>query len=86
MSKKREPQPFEHKVIPVRVDWVDSTKSSGWREYEKTDLRCSSVGILVESDPDRVVIALSLSHADSTIRYANFLEIPIEAVKKVTKL
>jgi len=73
---------FLHNVKPVYVEWIDSMGSGGWGIYKPGDMRCVSVGHLVQKTKDRVVIALSRSaHTDG-----DHMEIPMFAVKKIRRL
>ena len=74
MSKKKTPA--------VRVDWIDSMGSSGWHEHRKSDLRCTSVGMLYDETDESVVIALNRS----AYNHGDYIEIPKIAIKKITKL
>lgn len=79
--------PREKEIRPVRVEWVDSMGTAGWRDYSPADLRCTSVGILVDQNDERVVIANSVAHANQgTGYYHDVLEIPRAAVKRIRRL
>ena len=59
----------------VRVDWVDSFKTSGWTKYGKANLRCTSVGVLLQKAKDRVIVAQTISHNEKD-SVADYIEIP----------
>ena len=70
----------------VQVDWVDSMSTQGWvHNHKNTDMRCTSVGILVFEDHERIKIALNRSW-NSRDSYGDFMEIPKCSVKKRTIL
>lgn len=72
------------KFQAVEVDWVDSMNTSGWSGYERSDLRCRSVGMLVERTADRVVLSLQMHKKSLSV--GHIIEIPASAVKRVKKL
>lgn len=72
-----------HAVKAVRVDWIDSMAQHGWGHYDpEVEMACTSVGILVESRGDRVVLALSRS----AYQHGDYLSIPRSAVRRVKRL
>lgn len=73
------------KLNLVLIEWVDSIGSSGWKhDFEQSDMRCVSAGHLIEKTKDRIIIAMNKSlHADG---YGDYMEIPLCAVTKITKL
>ena len=70
------------KTEPVLVRWIDSMKSSGWREFEETNMECASVGHLVKKTKDRVIICMNRSHCGD----GDYMEIPTCAIKSIKKL
>lgn len=67
---------------PVVVEWDDSMSSSGWRDYEKSDMVCYTVGMLHKDEKDRVVIAQN----KSAYGFGDYMEIPKVAIKKIKRL
>ena len=66
----------------VEVEWIDSVGTSGWGKYERTDMRCRSVGMLYSRDKDRIVLCLN----QSAYSQGDYMEIPQSAIKRVTRL
>lgn len=74
---------FYPDVEPVEIYWIDSMGTGGWQgRLEESRMECTTVGHLVERRKDRVVVAQSRSHYG----YADLLEIPNVAVKRVRRL
>lgn len=75
------------KIIPVYIEWVDSSNARGWRDYEPHDtLLCSTVGHLIERNKHRIAVACSMAHGSEVARWNDIIEIPAEAVKKFKRL
>ncbi len=73
------------KVNPVIVDWIDSSQISGWHfqsDIEPPDLRCSSIGHLIDKNDKTVTLALNIN-GDC---YGQMITIPMFAVKRIRKL
>ena len=63
----------------VRIEWLDSTMKQGWSLPTKDhDLRCFSVGYLVNEDDDQITV--SASWAPEGGLFADPLTIPKVAV------
>lgn len=74
------------KLNLVLVEWVDSLGSPGWNNnFENGDMRCVTSGHLIEKTKDRIVVALNKS-LNSENAYGDYMEIPLCAVTKITKL
>lgn len=71
------------KVNPVIVKWVDAISAPGWRDYEKANIECISIGHLVSKDKDMIVICQNRSAEGGG---GDFMSIPIVAIKSVKKL
>ena len=72
----------KNKIVVVRIDWMDSMKSSGWHRFTKSKMDCVTVGMLYKEFLDRYVIAMNWSRHGC----GDYMEIPKSAVVKVTKL
>ena len=72
----------------VYIEWVDSSTAHGWRkEYSPGPLDCVSVGFLVKSTRDRVVITDSWAKMEDGKDDPHCVsEIPRCAIKKIVKL
>ena len=70
---------------PIKVDWVDSMSSHGWRDYPYGTMNCSTVGFYYREFDDRVVVALNRSF-DSEDNFGTYIDIPKVAIKKMRKL
>lgn len=71
------------KLRPVMVEWIDSISASGWGELkEPEDMRCASVGHLIEKSKDRVVICQNMS----MLNPGHHMTIPRVAVTRITRL
>ena len=72
----------------VRVDWVDSARNAGWHAprfaREKRDLRCSSVGWLVDDTPDEITVASHIAWPDGDV--CDTMTIPRCAVLRIKKI
>lgn len=67
----------------VEIEWLDSSHTSGWLEnYPNDDLKCRSVGYLLEKTNKSIRIVQSLAEGQSDA----MLEIPISSVLKYKKL
>lgn len=71
------------KPRPVFIEWVDSIGSAGWKTREEVQAFLSaptehvkSVGYLIHSDRNRVVIAQSLHYENRD----HLMEIPRKAI------
>lgn len=55
-------------LVPVLIEWIDSMAHHGWQEEvpKASDLRTTSVGLLVSEDDDCVVVALGRQHTGDT--------------------
>jgi hypothetical protein len=76
-----------HKV--VRVEWVDSSSRPGWQDLQKhIDLRVVSVGLLLHTSSDRIVLtkSIALASPDETRCYHSQMHIPRSAIKKLRYL
>lgn len=68
----------------MRVEWLDSMSQPGWGHYDPSeDMRCESIGFLIASKPDRVVLALN--HCGDGV-HGDYITIPRSAVRRVTYL
>jgi len=68
----------------VKVDWIDSSEWSGWRD-DYADMKpcsCTTVGFLLRSNKTRVVIAGS--HSDGN--HCSHIVIPRGAIKSIADL
>ena len=78
MTKKALPM---KKIRVVKVYWVDSQMSSGWRELDDpSDLLCVSVGVFISKTKDRVTLATSINSYDL---HADIMEIPLCCIKRI---
>jgi hypothetical protein len=66
----------------VKVDWIDSVGSGGWRDEPMTDPRCVSVGHHLGKKNGLLRIAMN----KSAYGYGDYMSIPAVAVRKVTLL
>ena len=71
-------------VRMVHVSWVDSMGTSGWHNNidADADIRCESVGFLMDKTEKRVKIYMS----KNAFQKGDVLEIPTVAVKKIKYL
>lgn len=69
----------------VVVDWFDICSRTGWHDLQdaRSDYNVTSVGYLLESDKEAVVIAQSVAEQ---VRCAESLTIPRVNIKKVKKI
>jgi len=74
------------KIDIVLVHWIDSHTVSGWvRETELNGaLNCITIGFLVSSLKDRIVVAQSRDSLNGN--WCNIIEIPNVAVLKTKKI
>ena len=75
----------------VRVEWVDSTRNGGWHRPSEArddrDLRCSSVGILVDNTKDEVTVAPNVSWQDGRVNHVcDTMTIPRVAIRKISTI
>lgn len=66
------------------VEWIDSTGDSGWRVYEKLDMRCTTVGFLVAEEEDSFSFAPSFAHG--TDAWDDRIQIPKIAITGMWEL
>lgn len=67
----------------VKVVWVDSQAETGW---EKADhpvdrLDCLTVGYLIYSDEEKIVVAASRGRYGTEVEYNNRMVIPVSAIR-----
>ena len=69
----------------VKVDWIDSAEWSGWRDdcAEMKPCTCQTVGFLLRSNKNHIVIAGSHSDGNSWISH---IVIPRGAITAITDL
>jgi len=71
----------------VLVEWVDSAFAQGWmdKSVAKTHKasNCTSIGILVHQDNDKITIVQSISDKDSV---GDGITIPRVSIKRIRKL
>ena len=70
----------------VLVEWVDSMGQHGWRDYERLDITCHTVGMFYKEEDDRVVLAMNKSGVDSQSQYGDYMSIPKGVIQKITNL
>lgn len=78
-------------MIPtVRIHWRDSASIDAWTPLEQAMARrvavCVSVGALLHSDSDRVVVAGSWHELDGEATYGSIMIIPAECVVRTETL
>lgn len=66
----------------VRVDWIDSVGTSGWRDIPDSDPRCISVGHHLGKKDGLLKIAMN----KSAYGYGDYMSIPIVTVRRLTVL
>lgn len=66
-------------IRPVRIDWIDSVGTSGWRAYEKTKMDCVTIGFLYREYDDRYVVAMNWGRHTC----GDYMEIPKIAVTSI---
>ena len=75
----------------VRIDWVDSCRHEGWRNPSdvvgRSDLRCTSIGFLVDDSPDSLVIASHIAWPEGPDPLVGAMQsIPRCSVTKISRL
>ena len=70
----------------VMVEWADSMGQHGWRQYEKLDTTCYTVGMFYKEEKDCIVIAMNKSGEDNESQYGDYMSIPKGVIKKITSL
>jgi hypothetical protein len=68
----------------VKVDWIDSMKSSGWHDYKSANMHCTTIGHYHSESDDRIVIAQNRCFEDGM--FGDYMEIPKCSVKRVKRL
>ena len=82
MSQKK----YLHDVKPVLIEWTDSMGGAGWCKHatddQLADMRCVTVGNLMWSRKDRVMVSLNAS----AYSCGDTIEIPRHAIKRIRRL
>jgi len=69
----------------VMITWIDSSSLYGWNPLEaKMDLKATSIGIVIHSDKERVVLTTTLAH--DTMTPHSQIHIPRKAISKMRYL
>jgi len=72
----------------VIVEWIDSTRNIGWHAHEHArenrDMRCSSVGFLVDDDRDHVTVASHIAWPRGEV--CDTMTIPRCSIRRIRRL
>ena len=69
-------------ISVIRIDWIDSMQSGGWRHFRKSKMDCVTIGILYRELSDRYVIAQNWSRHGC----GDYIEIPKISVTKIRRM
>lgn len=74
-----------NKYDKLELNWLDSTSTQGWKEpkdFKEPCLKCKSIGYFIE----KTKIGITICQSTSSDEEADYITIPLVAIKKITKI